>query len=211
MIPIGPAPVMSTSSPTRVACRAVDGVAERVEDRAEVGVDVVRLHPHVGGWHHHEVRERTVPVDAHGVGADAHLPAPGAAVAAPAADDVPLHGDALAHPELVTAIPSGHPGADLHDLAVELVTDRHRRGVLDRQARDEVRRSTEQDDGIHLPGVILPRDAYSARGWGGHFLLVLPSLALVVVHRAQTETEPFRTVSKPAMGLLTAALLDSLV
>ncbi|ATR22018.1 6-aminohexanoate-dimer hydrolase [Roseomonas mucosa] len=66
-------------------------------------------------------------------------------------------------------------------------------------------------DGIHLPGVILPRDACSARGWGGHFLLVVPSLDLVVVHRAQTETEPFRTVSKPAMGLLTAALLDSLV
>jgi hypothetical protein len=65
-------------------------------------------------------------------------------------------------------------------------------------------------DGVHLPGIILPRDAYSARGWGGHLLLVIPSLDLVLVHRAQTEVEPFRTVDKFAVGRLVAAVLDAL-
>ncbi|WP_426955340.1 serine hydrolase domain-containing protein [Muricoccus radiodurans] len=64
--------------------------------------------------------------------------------------------------------------------------------------------------GVHLPGVILPEDAHSARGWGGHLLLVVPSLGLIVVHRAQTETEPFRTVDKFAMGRIIRSVLEAL-
>lgn len=65
-------------------------------------------------------------------------------------------------------------------------------------------------DGVHYPGVILPRDAFSARGWGGHLLLVVPSLDLVLVHRAQTEAEPYRTVDKFALGRILAAILGSI-
>lgn len=42
-------------------------------------------------------------------------------------------------------------------------------------------------DGIAWPEVILPAGSYSARGAGGHFCLVLPSLQTVVVHRVNTD------------------------
>ena len=80
----------------REAQRGVGGVAERVEDRAQVGVEVVGLDPHVGGGDHDVVGERAVAVDAHADRVDAQLPAAGAAVAAHAAHDVPLAGDPLA-------------------------------------------------------------------------------------------------------------------
>ena len=41
----------------------------------------------------------------------------------------------------------------------------------------------------HLPNVQLPEGSYSARGWGGHYLLILPSDDLVICHRVNT----FRT------------------
>ena len=66
-------------------------------------------------------------------------------------------------------------------------------------------------DGVHFPGVILPPDAYSARGWGGHVVLVVPSRDLVVVHRAQTEVEPFRTVDKFALGRILGAVVAAVV
>ena len=62
-------------------------------------------------------------------------------------------------------------------------------------------------EGVHFPGVLLPPDAYSARGWGGHVLLVVPSLDLVAVHRSQTETEPFHTVDKFALGRILGTLV----
>jgi CubicO group peptidase (beta-lactamase class C family) len=37
--------------------------------------------------------------------------------------------------------------------------------------------------GVHFPGVIVPPGTYSARGAGGHYLVVVPALDLVVVHR----------------------------
>ncbi|MFC0410277.1 serine hydrolase domain-containing protein [Roseomonas elaeocarpi] len=64
-------------------------------------------------------------------------------------------------------------------------------------------------DGTHLPGLRVPPGTYSARGWGGHHLIVVPAHDLVVVHRAQTEVEPFRIVGKPAMGRILAALLGA--
>lgn len=65
-------------------------------------------------------------------------------------------------------------------------------------------------EGTHLPGLQVPPGTYSARGWGGHHLIVVPTRDLVVVHRAQTEVEPFRTVGKFAMGRILAGLLGAL-
>lgn len=42
-------------------------------------------------------------------------------------------------------------------------------------------------NGLHFPGVTLPADSYSARGAGGHYLLVLPSLDTLIVHRVNTD------------------------
>lgn len=42
-------------------------------------------------------------------------------------------------------------------------------------------------DGRHFPGVSLPDGAYSARGAGGHYILVVPDYDLVVVHRVNTD------------------------
>jgi CubicO group peptidase (beta-lactamase class C family) len=42
-------------------------------------------------------------------------------------------------------------------------------------------------EGKHLPGMQLPEGAYSARGHRGHYILVIPSEKLVVVHRVNTD------------------------
>ncbi|PYV11449.1 MAG: hypothetical protein DMG07_19205 [Acidobacteria bacterium] len=41
--------------------------------------------------------------------------------------------------------------------------------------------------GRHLPGVALKDGSYSARGAGGHYILILPDLRLVIVHRVNTD------------------------
>ena len=38
-------------------------------------------------------------------------------------------------------------------------------------------------NGVHFPGVTVPPGTYSARGAGGHYLVIMPALDLVVVHR----------------------------
>jgi CubicO group peptidase (beta-lactamase class C family) len=43
--------------------------------------------------------------------------------------------------------------------------------------------------GVHLPGVTLPVGSFSARGAGGHYILVIPPLDLVIVHRVNTDIE----------------------
>jgi CubicO group peptidase (beta-lactamase class C family) len=49
--------------------------------------------------------------------------------------------------------------------------------------------------GIHFPGVKVPPGTYSARGAGGHFLVVIPARDLVIVHRF--DNEPPRKDVKP--------------
>jgi hypothetical protein len=95
--------------------RGVHGVAERVEDRAELGRHIGVVHPDVRGGKGEVLRIRAVALHAESDRADAHLPAAGAAVAAHAAHDVPLAGDAVADRDVV------HQRAHLDDLAVELV------------------------------------------------------------------------------------------
>jgi CubicO group peptidase (beta-lactamase class C family) len=43
--------------------------------------------------------------------------------------------------------------------------------------------------GKHLPGVQLKDGAFSARGAGGHYILVVPDLDLVIVHRVNTDVQ----------------------
>ena len=102
--------------------RRVHGVAERVEDGQSVERDPLVRRPDV------DRRERQVLGEGAGRGrADAHavraeVTAPGAAVAAVAADDVPLAGRQL--PELEAA----HPVSQLDDPAHELVAGDQRHG-----------------------------------------------------------------------------------
>ena len=42
-------------------------------------------------------------------------------------------------------------------------------------------------NGTHLPAVQLPEGTYSARGFGGHYILVVPKFDLVIVHRVNTD------------------------
>jgi CubicO group peptidase (beta-lactamase class C family) len=63
-------------------------------------------------------------------------------------------------------------------------------------------------DGKHLPGVSLPEGTYSARGAGGHYILVVPKLDLVVVHRVNTD-EPGRSVSAEQFGELVRLILEA--
>ncbi len=43
--------------------------------------------------------------------------------------------------------------------------------------------------GIHIPGVILPDGTYSARGAGGHKMIVIPAHDIVLVHRVDTDVK----------------------
>jgi CubicO group peptidase (beta-lactamase class C family) len=60
-------------------------------------------------------------------------------------------------------------------------------------------------DGKHLPGVTLP-GAYSARGAGGHFILVIPDSDLVIVHRVDTDIRT-ASVSNEQFGNLVRLIL----
>jgi CubicO group peptidase (beta-lactamase class C family) len=59
---------------------------------------------------------------------------------------------------------------------------------------------------IHFPQMAVPEGTYSARGAGGHYVVVIPSLDLVVVHRVDTDV-PDRKVESLAFGALLEAIL----
>lgn len=50
-------------------------------------------------------------------------------------------------------------------------------------------------EGKHLPGIVLPEGSYSAQGAGGHYILVIPPLDLVIVHRVNTDISGRRVES----------------
>lgn len=62
--------------------------------------------------------------------------------------------------------------------------------------------------GMHFPGVTLPEGSYSARGAGGHYILVVPALDLVVVHRVNTDMEG-RKVEPAQFGGLVRRILEA--
>lgn len=66
----------------------------------------------------------------------------------------------------------------------------------------------DQNKFPHLPGVELPEDSYSARGAGGHYILILPAYDMVVVHRVNTD-DPGKRVKKEEMGNLVQMILDA--
>jgi CubicO group peptidase (beta-lactamase class C family) len=59
-------------------------------------------------------------------------------------------------------------------------------------------------DGIHFPGAIMP-PGYSALGFGGHVMTVLPQKDLVLVHRVDTDAK--HAVSSLQIGRLFEAIL----
>ena len=61
-------------------------------------------------------------------------------------------------------------------------------------------------DGVHFPGAIMPQ-GYSALGFGGHVLMVLPAQDLVLVHRVDTDAG--RAVSSLQIGRLFEAVLGA--
>ena len=63
-------------------------------------------------------------------------------------------------------------------------------------------------NGKHVPGATLPDGSYSARGAGGHYILVVPAYDLVVVHRVNTD-ESGRSVNGAQFGQLVKLILDA--
>ncbi len=63
-------------------------------------------------------------------------------------------------------------------------------------------------DGRHLPGVTLPDGTYSARGAGGHYILVVPAYDTVIVHRVNTDIQG-RQVTAEQFGRLVKLILDA--
>ena len=101
--------------------RGVDRVAERIEDRAELVVDVVGQRHDVERRHAHVFGESAGDVDADAARLGIEMVAPAARGAALHADHVALARHALADLEAPDV------GAELGDLARIFVADRHRR------------------------------------------------------------------------------------
>ena len=127
MQPIGPAPVTSTSSPSTGNVSAVwtalpNGSKIAATSSSTPGPVV----PDVGHRQRDVLGERARPLHAEPDRVRAEVPPAGHAVAAAAADDVPLAADDVARVEVA------HVRADLDDLADELVPDheRHRDRLL---------------------------------------------------------------------------------
>ncbi len=60
----------------------------------------------------------------------------------------------------------------------------------------------------HLPNVDLPEGSYSARGAGGHYVLVIPKFDMVIVHRVDTDKKD-NTVSKDEFGTLVQKIVSA--
>jgi CubicO group peptidase (beta-lactamase class C family) len=63
-------------------------------------------------------------------------------------------------------------------------------------------------EGRHFPNVSLGDGAYSARGAGGHRILVIPSHDMVIVHRVDTDVRG-NSVSSEDFGTLVQMILDA--
>jgi len=64
------------------------------------------------------------------------------------------------------------------------------------------------EGGVHFPQMEVPAGTYSARGAGGHYILVVPAYDLVVVHRVNTD-ESGRSVNGAQFGQLVKLILDA--
>ena len=59
----------------------------------------------------------------------------------------------------------------------------------------------------HLPNVEVPEGTYSARGAGGHYIMIIPAYNMVVVHRVDTFVR--NKVSKEEFGTLLNLILEA--
>src|SRR5262249_55638256 len=108
----------------------VHGIAERIEDRCDVLVDALRVHPYIGHRQREVLGERTRAVDADRFGIGAQLAPAREAVAASPADDVPLAAHDLPWKKIGDVRPY------LDDLTDELVPDHQ--GYVDGLGRPSV-------------------------------------------------------------------------
>lgn len=63
-------------------------------------------------------------------------------------------------------------------------------------------------DGRHLPAIKVPVDTFSAQGYGGHMVVVVPAYDLVVVHRVNTDLAA-NVVSDAQFAKLLQMILDA--
>jgi len=61
-------------------------------------------------------------------------------------------------------------------------------------------------DGKHLPNVVIPDGSFSAHGYRGHYVLVIPEWDIVIVHRFDTSA-PTGQVSGSEFGYLVRLIL----
>jgi len=99
----------------------VDCVAQRIHDGSDLSRDAVQLH-HVGGRHHDIIGKGSVPVYTDDLGPATEVSIAEAALKAMAADDVPLCGDEIAHPEQAVGACAG---TQLGDFSGELMAYSH--------------------------------------------------------------------------------------
>lgn len=59
----------------------------------------------------------------------------------------------------------------------------------------------------HLPNVDFPEGSYSARGAGGHYVMVIPGLDMVIVHRVNTNIR--HSVSRDEVGTLFKMIMEA--
>ncbi len=64
-------------------------------------------------------------------------------------------------------------------------------------------------NGKHFPGVVVPDGSYSARGSGGHYILVVPAYDLVIVHRVNTDIRD-RRVTAEEFGKLVRLIFEAI-
>ena len=64
------------------------------------------------------------------------------------------------------------------------------------------------DNGTHLPDVTLDDGSYSARGAGGHYILIIPSRDMVIVHHVNTDVRGNRVASEE-FGTLVNMILEA--
>jgi len=64
--------------------------------------------------------------------------------------------------------------------------------------------------GRHLENAQLPPGTFSARGAGGHYILIAPALDLVIVHRVDTDRPDGPRVDRTQFGTLVQLILDAM-
>ena len=64
--------------------------------------------------------------------------------------------------------------------------------------------------GRHLENVDLPKGSFSARGAGGHYILVVPAWDMVIVHRVDTDNEKNPKVDRNQFGNLVKRIVDAM-